>query len=188
MNKKINKKSSELLNNHKVFFQKNLKGFTLIELLVVIAIIGLLSSMAVVSLNDARKKARDAKRVSDMKQVQLALELYYNDLDKYPDRENLVLGFGNGLTLSNSNLGFENSPHGESVYMSRVPSNPQPAPVTSINYLYTAHNASGGACDNASLGNICTQYSIIFGLEATNINLGSTTYPCHASPSGMGCP
>ncbi|MFA6551230.1 MAG: type II secretion system protein [Patescibacteria group bacterium] len=45
------------------------KGFTLIELLVVIAIIGLLSTMAVVSLNSARAKARDAKRLSDVKQM-----------------------------------------------------------------------------------------------------------------------
>ena len=48
---------------------KKQEGFTLIELLVVIAIIGLLSTMAVVSLNSARAKARDAKRLSDVKQM-----------------------------------------------------------------------------------------------------------------------
>ena len=53
----------------------NQKGFTLIELLVVIAIIGLLSTMAVVSLNSARQKARDAKRVSDVKQISTVLQL-----------------------------------------------------------------------------------------------------------------
>ena len=54
---------------------KNKKGFTLIELLVVIAIIGLLSSLAVVNLNSARGKARDAKRVSDVKQLALLIEM-----------------------------------------------------------------------------------------------------------------
>ena len=54
---------------------KNQKGFTLIELLVVIAIIGLLSTMAVVSLNSARGKARDAKRVSDVKQLSNLVEM-----------------------------------------------------------------------------------------------------------------
>jgi len=54
---------------------KNQKGFTLIELLVVIAIIGLLSTMAVVSLNSARGKARDAKRVSDVKQISNLIEM-----------------------------------------------------------------------------------------------------------------
>ena len=60
------------------------KGFTLIELLVVIAIIGILSSVVLASLNTARRKARDAKRISDMKQLQLALEMYYDDNTGYP--------------------------------------------------------------------------------------------------------
>jgi len=62
----------------------NKKGFTLIELLVVIAIIGLLSTMSVLALNGARARARDAKRVSDIKQIQTALEMYYNDNNVYP--------------------------------------------------------------------------------------------------------
>ena len=60
------------------------KGFTLIELLVVVAIIGLLATLSVVALNTARAKARDAKRVADVKQIQTALELYYNDNSGYP--------------------------------------------------------------------------------------------------------
>jgi prepilin-type N-terminal cleavage/methylation domain-containing protein len=61
------------------------RGFTLIELLVVIAIIGILSSVVVASLNSARKKARDARRVDDIKQLQLALDLYFDGQGgKYP--------------------------------------------------------------------------------------------------------
>ena len=60
------------------------RGFTLIELLVVIAIIGILSAVVLASLNDARLKARDAKRISDIKQLQLALELYYDANGSYP--------------------------------------------------------------------------------------------------------
>ena len=60
------------------------KGFTLIELLVVIAIIGILSSIVLASLNSARKKGRDARRVADVKQLQLALELYYDANGQYP--------------------------------------------------------------------------------------------------------
>jgi type II secretion system protein G len=61
------------------------QGFTLIELLVVIAIIGILSSVVLASLNTARQKARDAKRISDVKNIQLALELYFDTNSEYPD-------------------------------------------------------------------------------------------------------
>src|SRR3989344_4499705 len=61
------------------------RGFTLIELLVVVAIIGLLSSVILASLNGARVKGRDARRLADIKQIQVALELYYDDNgNKYP--------------------------------------------------------------------------------------------------------
>jgi type II secretion system protein G len=60
------------------------KGFTLIELLVVIAIIGILASIIMVSLGSARAKGRDAKRISDIRTIQLALEEYYNDNGTYP--------------------------------------------------------------------------------------------------------
>jgi type II secretion system protein G len=60
------------------------KGFTLIELLVVIAIIGILASVILASLNSARAKGRDSYRIQSIKQLQTALEIYYNDYNAYP--------------------------------------------------------------------------------------------------------
>lgn len=79
-------------------------GFTLIELLVVIAIIGILSSIVLASLNTSRAKARDAKRVSDMHQMEVALELYYDTFGVYPDSDNAGCGgwdsSGNGTFIT----------------------------------------------------------------------------------------
>ncbi len=52
------------------------RGFTLLELLVVIAIIGLMSSVVLASVADARMKARNAKRAADIDQIYKALYLY----------------------------------------------------------------------------------------------------------------
>ena len=86
------------------------KGFTLIELLVVIAIIGLLSTLSIVALNNARARARDARRVADIKQIQTALELYFNDAGVYP----ASVTSGSGIIYSGA------------VYMNSVPTAPTP--------------------------------------------------------------
>ena len=70
------------------------EGFTLIELLIVIAIIGILAVVLLVQLGGSRGKARDAKRISDIGQIQTAVELYYNDNNKYPADLNAVVSGG----------------------------------------------------------------------------------------------
>ena len=77
-------------------------GFTLIELLVVISIIGLLASIALVSLQTARVKARDARRLTDIEQISKALQLYYDANGYYP---------ASGGAISPS-AGFSNSNDG----------------------------------------------------------------------------
>lgn len=63
---------------------KTREGFTLIEILVVVAIIAILSSVVLVGLGPARKAGRDSRRVADLRQVQNALELYFNKCGFYP--------------------------------------------------------------------------------------------------------
>jgi len=90
--------------------KKNNKGFTLIELLVVIVIIGVLATLATVALSSAREKARDARRVSDVKQIMTALELYYSDAGSYPT-----------TIATNSPIAYSGV-----TYMAKVPGNPTP--------------------------------------------------------------
>lgn len=74
------------------------KGFTLIELLVVIAIIGLLASVVMVSLDSARGKGRDARRISDLRQMQIAVEMHYNNYGEYPGVDDVYYTNSGGAT------------------------------------------------------------------------------------------
>ncbi len=82
------------------------KGFTLIELLVVISIIGLLSTVAALSLNSARSKARDAKWLADKTQIIKALNMYYNDNGTWPSSSNNWTCFGAPTSESCWNGGY----------------------------------------------------------------------------------
>jgi len=137
---------------------KNKQGFTLIELLVVIAIIGLLSTLSVLALNGARARARDAKRISDIKQVQTALEMYYNENNAYPAALSQ-------LTTTTPPL------------LRTIPTAPTPfdGSCTSGNntYTYSADAGSGGVAS----------YSIGYCLGAAtgNVTAGAKT----ATPAGL---
>lgn len=54
-------------------------GFTLIELLVVIAIVAILAAILMPALSRARKSAREAKCISQLKQISTTMEIYRTD-------------------------------------------------------------------------------------------------------------
>ncbi len=165
------------------------QGFTLIELLVVIAIIGILATLAVVSLQNARKNARDAKRIADVKQMQTALELYFNDNGQYPTEVTSTIAYG------------------DSIYMAVVPSAPTPpdgdcaegdntysySPAGSENESYEISFCLGGPISNLSSGDkVATPAgiadpSVIIQYTLTLIKTGYGSGTVISSPSGINC-
>lgn len=153
------------LIQHHFFGKKNIAGFTLIELLVVIAIIGLLASIVLVTLSNARAKARDAKRVGDLNQLLKAFELYQNYNFSYPTSVAATCP-GTGCSLSVSGLTGELTPN----FLVTMPTTvlPRdgncatgPGPGTNDYYFYANNN-----------NNQASTYTITFCLGTQSGNLG----------------
>lgn len=117
---------------------KKKSGFTLVELLVVIAIIGLIATISVLALGNARAKSRDSKRVADVKQMQTALELFYSDMNRYPTLNEWASG----------SLHSTSTETGTTTYMSTIPApvTPTDSSCTSRQNSYTYQvSADGGS-------------------------------------------
>ena len=175
-----------------------LRGFTLVELLVVIAIIGVLSSIIMVSLGNAKQKSRDSKRSSDIKSIQLALATYYNDNLFYPK---------NIYTSSNANPGVSDPVNGLApAYLPSVPKDPNDngtnCNITDPNgnancYHYSAYRSSGSVCNASSPPNVyhigaafedSSNALLSQDIDATynlTVPYGTAYVPCGTGPSAF---
>lgn len=135
------------------------KGFTLIEILIVVAIIALLSTIVLVGVGTFRSRGRDARRISDLSQVQNGLELYYTKNGTYPDAS--AWDKLQAALTGSAGLGIVNVPND---------------PTTGWNYGY---------CTDATK----TKYVLGAYLEdTTNPALKQNTNELSAaSPTGIGC-
>ena len=155
------------------------KGFTLVELLVVIAIIGMLSTIAVVSLGTARAKARDAKRIADMRQFGAALEIYYSDKNAYPTYATANGESLNSMCLDNTANGIETTCAGTVTYMTKVPAYPNPP--------------TSAACAAGAVANYCyfsadgKDYTIKYSIENSASYPGGTGTGCVMTSAGTTC-
>jgi len=134
------------------------QGFTLIELLVVVAIIGLLSSIVLASLAGARSKARDTKRISEMRSIEKALTLYslsnnggvplsaYTGISGIPPASNGTIDCNNaGLVANNDNL--YDTLIAAKALGSKPAKDPQAAQGYCYIYLTNTANVAGAAYD-----------------------------------------
>ncbi|MFA4942478.1 MAG: FISUMP domain-containing protein [Patescibacteria group bacterium] len=105
--------------------KKNKKGFTLIELLVVLGVIGIIMTLSVISFRETRTNTRDMKRISDIKQIQSALELYRTNEGSYPTE------IASGQNIESAST----------TYLNNLPTNPtsaNPEICSSSDYIYTS--------------------------------------------------
>ena len=161
-----------------VFLNKLKKhaGFTLIELLVVIAIISLLSSIVLSSLQTAKIKSRDTRRLSDMRQIQIALQIYFTTLGAYPGNTDPDGPCG-GWDVSKNGIFI--SPLVSNNFLTSNISDLKDAPANPGcgNYAYFRYNAGSYTC-NSNRG-------AFYVLGVRNMETSGNPYP---SSPGWSCP
>ncbi|MBI2484360.1 prepilin-type N-terminal cleavage/methylation domain-containing protein [Candidatus Uhrbacteria bacterium] len=152
-----------------IFYQSKKRAFTLVELLITIGIIGILATVTAVSIGNARAKARDSKRLTEIKQIQNALTLYQNENQAFPDSGDVVLIVGNGENeyglLCNTATGFHKKKEdcGDSqIFIGTMPGDP----LGNDPYFYKYKS------DSNNLNN----YIMTFNLEAGTGNLTKGAY------------
>jgi prepilin-type N-terminal cleavage/methylation domain-containing protein len=120
------------------------KGFTIIELLVVISIISFLASIVLVNVNMYMSKARDARTKADIRQIIIAMQMYYADHGSYPTTN------GNWACLKSSGSCWNGSYSGSATLISDLAtyiSNIPKAQANSGCYAYDTYlyNSSWGS-------------------------------------------
>lgn len=147
------------------------RGFTLVELMVAISIVAILSTIGVAAFRSVLRDSRNAKRQTDLRTIQSALEQYHNDQRFYPAA--LPAG-GSALTNLIGRVSPSPAP-ALKTYLNSLPSDPQ----TSA-YVYQSFPNSPTVCTNEANGtNLCNRYCLYARLEnATPMPIASPcTYP-----------
>ena len=113
--KKIYNKQSAIATTH---------GFTLIEILIVVAIIAILASSVLVGFGPAQKQGRDARRISDLRQVQNALEIYYAKCGYYPGGVQAATPCSSSFSATTDWAGLKTALKGSTIGINNVPDDP----------------------------------------------------------------
>ena len=144
-------------------------GFTLIELLVVMAIIAIISSVLMVNFESSRAHARDAARISDVSQLQLALSMYADRCNQYPSSLSTTAANGCPTTPVAISLG---------TFIAQIPTPPAGAGQTAYDYATTLNSSNQPV--NYVLHAKLEYYNVAVskGLSAMPSGTWSATYTC----------
>lgn len=122
-----------------MFIRRARPGFTILEILIVLAVFGLLATLAVLSLNSARARVRDAQRLSDVSTVSTALSRYWLEKATYPSSAGVQLAAPGSNTEVLSAGGFEKREGAQSpIYLERLPVGPR------VNEFYRYKGGANG--------------------------------------------
>jgi prepilin-type N-terminal cleavage/methylation domain-containing protein len=149
-------------------------GFTLVELIIVIGIIAILSGIIIANLTGSKAKSRDAQRISDLNQIQLALEQYFDRCGQYP------LVDGSNMPSTASTCSGAGVTVNINSYISKIPQDPLSS--GSYKYIYVANN-----------GTTPTDYVLHATLEGPNANQQNSfpesvrSDPNHTWATGFSC-
>lgn len=132
-------------------------GFTLVELLITISIIATLSAIGTITYTQVWKNGRDAKRQSDLKQIQSALEQYRADQGFYPP----VINFSTDVSLTNC-TGKVPPCTVNKTYLKEIPHDPNPP----IDYIYKAYEVLNPLTQTVCItASACIDYCLWAGVE-----------------------
>jgi prepilin-type N-terminal cleavage/methylation domain-containing protein len=152
-------------------------GFTIIELLVVIATIGILAAIVLNNVTSYMAKARDIKRMQDLRSVRIALQMYYSANGRYPVISKWATS--EQTTLDSDGSKWAALQTALAPYLSNLPGDPKPAgtggPWATGNYHYAY---------SCLLSN-CQSYDLIAQLENTS-NVNTCQYRCWKYHQGEG--
>lgn len=129
-------------------------GFTLIELLVVISIIGVIAGVVLVSTKGMREKARDSRRLSDMRQIVSAISLYYDKYGVLPPitSDACCGGWDVGPCVTDKSNLFIGALQTAKFITTPVDPGPIPSDATSAScnygYAYYVYPAGSSCCDS----------------------------------------